>query len=103
MHAIDRMRDIHFLVGASFRSRHQFEFLARKDYPLPLLSIADDVGLDVVELFARTRTAYTPTLIVQYNAESMREYFFTRTDVHSDPKIPRATRIYDGPGYFRRK
>jgi hypothetical protein len=44
---------------------------------------------DVVELFARTRTAYTPTLIVQYNAESMREYFFTRTDVHSDPKIQR--------------
>jgi len=44
---------------------------------------------DVVELFARTRTAYTPTLIVQYNAESMREYFFTRTDVHDNPKIRR--------------
>jgi hypothetical protein len=44
---------------------------------------------DVVELFARTQTAYTPTLIVQYNAESMREYFFTRTDVHSDPKVQR--------------
>jgi Tol biopolymer transport system component len=44
---------------------------------------------DVVEVFARTRTAYTPTLIVQYNAESMREYFFTRTDVHDDPKLQR--------------
>jgi Tol biopolymer transport system component/predicted amidohydrolase len=44
---------------------------------------------DVVELFARTRTAYTPTLIVQYNAESMREFFFTRTDVHDNPKIRR--------------
>ena len=44
---------------------------------------------DVVELFARTRTAYTPTLIVQYNAESMREYFFTRTDVHSNSKVRR--------------
>ena len=44
---------------------------------------------DVVELFARTRTAYTPTLIVQYNADSMREYFFTRTDVHSNPKVRR--------------
>ena len=44
---------------------------------------------DVVELFARTRTAYTPTLIVQYNAESMREYFFTRTDVHGNPKVRR--------------
>lgn len=44
---------------------------------------------DVVELFARTRTAYTPTLIVQYNAESMREYFFTRTNVHDNPKLQR--------------
>jgi len=44
---------------------------------------------DVVELFARTRTAYTPTLIVQYNAQRMREYFFTRTDVHDNPKIQR--------------
>ena len=44
---------------------------------------------DVVELFARTRTAYTPTLIVQYNAESMREFFFTRTDVHENPKVQR--------------
>lgn len=44
---------------------------------------------DVVELFARTRTAYTPTLIVQYNAESMREYFFTRNDMHDDPKLRR--------------
>ena len=44
---------------------------------------------DVVELFARTRTAYTPTLIVQHNAQSMREYFFTRTDVHNNPKLRR--------------
>ena len=44
---------------------------------------------DVVELLARTRTAYTPTLIVQYNAESMREFFFTRTNVHDNPKIQR--------------
>ena len=44
---------------------------------------------DVVELFARTKTAYTPTLIVQYNAESMREYYFTRTNVHDDPKLAR--------------
>lgn len=44
---------------------------------------------DVVELFARTRTAYTPTLIVQYNAETMREYFFTRTNVHDNEKLQR--------------
>ena len=44
---------------------------------------------DVVQLFARTRTAYTPTLIVQYNAQRMREYFFTRTDVRNDEKLRR--------------
>lgn len=47
------------------------------------------LGDDVIQLYARTRTAYTPTLIVQYNAESMREYFFTRHDIHDDPKLRR--------------
>ena len=44
---------------------------------------------DVVELYAKTRTAYTPTLIVQYNAPSVTEYFFTRTEVHDNPKMKR--------------
>jgi Tol biopolymer transport system component len=44
---------------------------------------------DVVELYAQTRTAYTPTLIVQYNAAALTEYFFTRTEVHDDPKLRR--------------
>jgi Tol biopolymer transport system component/predicted amidohydrolase len=44
---------------------------------------------DVVELYARTRTAYTPTLIVQYNAPSVTEYFFTRTEVHDNQKMQR--------------
>jgi imidazolonepropionase-like amidohydrolase len=44
---------------------------------------------DIVELYARTRTAYTPTLIVQYNATSAREYFFTRDEVHDNAKLQR--------------
>jgi len=44
---------------------------------------------DVVELYAKTKTAYTPTLIVQYNAESLREYFFARSEIHDDPKMQR--------------
>lgn len=44
---------------------------------------------DVVQLFARTKTAYTPTLIVQYNAERSREYFFAREEIHDDPKLQR--------------
>ena len=44
---------------------------------------------DVVELFAKTRTAYTPTLVVQYNAPTLVDYFFTRTDVRDDDKLRR--------------
>lgn len=44
---------------------------------------------DVIELYARTQTAYTPTLLVQYNGVSLVHYFFTRTEVHDDPKLNR--------------
>ena len=44
---------------------------------------------DVVELYARTKTAYTPTLLVQYNAYSAVNYFFARTEVHDDEKLQR--------------
>lgn len=44
---------------------------------------------DVLELYARTKTAYTPTLVVQYNGISLVNYFFTRTEVHDDPKLNR--------------
>jgi len=44
---------------------------------------------DVVELYAKTRTAYTPTLVVQYNAEGLVSYFFTRTEVHDNEKLQR--------------
>jgi Tol biopolymer transport system component/predicted amidohydrolase len=44
---------------------------------------------DVVEIYASTKTAYTPTLLVQYNAASLTDYFFTRVEVHDDPKVQR--------------
>ncbi len=44
---------------------------------------------DVVEVFAITKTAYTPTLVVQYNAPTLVDYFFTRTEVHDDLKLNR--------------
>ena len=64
---------------------HAIDGMHGNEHNLPDLPIF----ADVVELFARTRTAYTPTLIVQYNAESMREYFFTRTDVRGNAKLQR--------------
>jgi len=47
---------------------------------------------DVVELYARTRIAYTPTLTVQYGGPGTTgsvEWFFTRTEVLDDPKLNR--------------
>lgn len=44
---------------------------------------------DVIELYAKTQTAYTPTLVVQYNGISMTNYFFTRMEVHDDEKLNR--------------
>lgn len=64
---------------------HAIDGMHGNEHNLPDLPIFKDV----VELFAKTRTAYTPTLIVQYNATSMREFFFTRTDVHGNRKLRR--------------
>lgn len=53
---------------------------------------------DVLEVYAKTQTAYTPTLIVQYNGISMTNYFFTRMEVQDDPKLRRfypSNRLYE--------
>lgn len=42
---------------------------------------------DVVELTAKSRTFYTPTLLVSYGGPWAENYFYTNTDVHDDPKL----------------
>jgi len=64
---------------------HAIDGMHGNEHTLPDSPIFDDV----VQLYARTKTAYTPTLVVQYNAESLREYFFTRSDLRDDPKLQR--------------
>ena len=64
---------------------HAIDGMHGNEHNLPDLPIFKDV----VELYAKTRTAYTPTLIVQYNAAEMREYFFTRSDVSGNQKLRR--------------
>ncbi|HSG88295.1 MAG TPA: amidohydrolase family protein [Pseudomonadales bacterium] len=66
---------------------HAIDGMHGNEHSLPDVPL----GRDVVELFARTRTAYTPTLIVQYNATQMREYFFTRDGIHDNAKLQRFT------------
>jgi len=43
---------------------------------------------DVIQLYARTRIALTPTFIVS-GSPTGREYFFSRTEVHDDKKLAR--------------
>jgi hypothetical protein len=62
---------------------HAIDGMHGNEHSLPDVPIFDDV----VQLFAQTKTAYTPTLIVQYNTTSMTEYFFTREEIHDNPKL----------------
>ncbi len=64
---------------------HALDGMHGNEHTLPVFPLFRDV----TELFARTRTAYTPTLLVQYGGPSAREWFFTRTEVLDDPKVNR--------------
>lgn len=66
---------------------HAIDGFHGNEHTLPVIPLFRDV----VELYARTRTAYTPTLLVQYGGPSAREYFFSRTEVHDDDKLARFT------------
>ncbi len=64
---------------------HAIDGFHGNEHSFPVTPLYDDV----VQLFARTRTAYTPTLLVQYGGPIAEEYFYTRTDIHDDPKLNR--------------
>jgi Tol biopolymer transport system component len=44
---------------------------------------------DVVELFARSGIAYTPTLLVAYGGPFAENFYYTTTEVHDDEKLNR--------------
>ena len=64
---------------------HAIDGMHGNEHNMPDTPLFDDV----VQLYARTHTAYTPTLVIQYNAAAAREFFFTRTDVEDDLKLQR--------------
>ncbi len=64
---------------------HAIDGMHGNEHNLPVVPIYRDVA----EVFARTRTAYTPTLLVQYGAPTAVDWFFTRTDVLGDEKLRR--------------
>jgi imidazolonepropionase-like amidohydrolase len=46
---------------------------------------------DAVELFAKSGTTYTPTLLVQYGGPWAENWWYERNDILSDPKLTRFT------------
>jgi imidazolonepropionase-like amidohydrolase/Tol biopolymer transport system component len=55
------------------------------EHSLPLIPIYDDVA----QFVARTKTYYTPTILVAYGGPWTENYYFQNTDVLSDEKLGR--------------
>lgn len=66
---------------------HALDGFHGNEHTLPVVPLYKDV----VELFAQTKTAYTPTLLVLYGGTIAEEYFYTSMEVHDDVKLNRFT------------
>jgi Tol biopolymer transport system component len=64
---------------------HAIDGMHGNEHTLPVFPLYKDV----VELYARTKTAYTPTLLVNYGGIIAEEYFYATTEVHDDKKLNR--------------
>ena len=64
---------------------HAIDGFHGNEHTLPVFPLYKDV----VELYAKTKTAYTPTLLVNYGGIIAEEYFYTTTEVHDDKKLNR--------------
>lgn len=64
---------------------HAIDGMHGNEHTLPVFPLFKDV----VEVFARTKTAYTPTLLVNYGGIIAEEYFYATTEVHDDKKLNR--------------
>jgi Tol biopolymer transport system component len=64
---------------------HAIDGMHGNEHSLPVAPIYEDV----IQLYAQTRIAYTPTLVVAYGAISAVDWWFTRENPHDDPKLQR--------------
>lgn len=64
---------------------HAIDGFSGNEHALPV----ENLYTDVVQLFARSGTAYTPTLLVAYGGPFAENYFYTRESPHRDPKLRR--------------
>lgn len=64
---------------------HAIDGFGGNEHSLPIVPLYRDV----VELFARSGTSYTPTLLVLYGGPWAENYFYETTEVHADRKLNR--------------
>ena len=64
---------------------HAIDGMHGNEHTLPVTPLFKDT----VEIFAQTKTAYTPTLLVQYGGPIAEHFFYTTMEVHDDPKLQR--------------
>ncbi|NNU16140.1 amidohydrolase family protein [Parvularcula sp. ZS-1/3] len=64
---------------------HAIDGMHGNEHNLPITPLREDV----VKLYAETKTAYTATLLVQYQAISALNWFFTNENPHDDEKLAR--------------
>ncbi len=84
---------------------HAIDGFHGNEHTLPILPLYKDV----VELFARSGTGETPTLIVAYGSPFAENYFYENTEVHDNAKLNHFTphNVIDEkakrrPGWFRK-
>jgi Tol biopolymer transport system component len=64
---------------------HVLDGFAGNEHSFPIVPLYKDV----VELVARSKLTYTPTLLVAYGGPWAENYFYETTEVHDDPKLRR--------------
>ncbi len=64
---------------------HTIDGLSGNEHVMPTLPMYRDM----VELIARSKVFYTPTLVITGAGLYAENYFYTNTEVHNDPKVQR--------------
>lgn len=90
MYFAEAARQLRMLLTAEGGGEYQTDLTMAMDgftafeHALPV-----ELGQDAVELFARSGTHYTPTLLVAYGGPNAENYFYQTANPHDDPKLNR--------------
>ncbi len=78
---------------------HAIDGMGGNEHSLPIVPLYKDV----VQLFAQSKTSYTPTLLVLYGGPWAENYYYQSTEVHDDAKLARYIPHNELDGATRRR